>query len=590
MIYNILEVANTHGGSIDYIIQLIDEFSHLEGNFGIKFQPYKYDLVATTDYEFFNLYKELFIEEDNWRLIIDKASFTKDVWLDIFDDYGIEILSQNLRQIKGIKFQASVLYNKEIFRQMSKIDLTDKVVIINVSGYSLENIKERVNQIESLLKPIEVWLEVGFQNYPTGLLDSGLVKIKELKSNFSNKIVFADHIDGKSEDAILLPIIASLLGTEVIEKHVMHSTLETMHDKYSSIKITEYNKYITMQRKYLELLEKDFICDKELEYLNKTIQRPILREEVEKGSIISQDKLVYKRTSKLGLNAIELFSKIENYNILSVNKSKDDVLLHEDFKKPIIATIIACRLKSKRLHRKALLPIGELSSIELCIKNALKFENVNFTVLATSTTDEDKELENYKYRDDVIFFRGDPDDVIKRYIDIAEKLNIDIIVRVTGDCPYISKDIFKYLLHSHFNKGADYTSGEGAALGTSVEIINVIALKKIKERLETNEYSEYMTWFFKNNPEYFRINNVALPEKWCRDYRLTLDYNQDLRMLNQIEKYFLENKIDYSIDEAYKFLDQNPDIARINSHIKQKYLIDNELIAILDKATKIKEK
>ena len=42
--------------------------------------------------------------------------------------------------------------------------------------------------------------------------------------------------------------------------------------------------------------------------------------------------------------------------------------------------------------------------------------------------------------------------------------------------------------------------------------------------------------FFLDNPEYFKINLVNLPKKMIRNYRLTLDYKEDLLMLNELYK------------------------------------------------------
>ena len=96
-----------------------------------------------------------------------------------------------------------------------------------------------------------------------------------------------------------------------------------------------------------------------------------------------------------------------------------------------------------------------------------------------------------------------------------------------------------------------------------------------------------MTWYFQNNPEEFKLNYVDLPEKWKRDYRLTLDYQADLDLFNKIEEYFMEEKIEYSIDKLYEYLDHHPDIAKINSSITQKYQTDTKLIETLNKYTKI---
>lgn len=57
----------------------------------------------------------------------------------------------------------------------------------------------------------------------------------------------------------------------------------------------------------------------------------------------------------------------------------------------------------------------------------------------------------------MVFHKGDPEDVIKRYLGIVEKLKIDIIIRVTADMPFVSSIIVEKLLKSHFSEGADYT-------------------------------------------------------------------------------------------------------------------------------------
>ena len=70
-IYNILEVANTHGGNVDYVMDLVEEFKefHKEEGFGIKFQPFKYNQIALEDFEWYGVYKELYFNENEWLMI-----------------------------------------------------------------------------------------------------------------------------------------------------------------------------------------------------------------------------------------------------------------------------------------------------------------------------------------------------------------------------------------------------------------------------------------------------------------------------------------------------------------------------------------
>ena len=587
--YNIIEIANTHGGNINYVFSLLkefEEFNKIKG-FGIKFQPFKYNEIATEDFEWYSVYKKLFFTNNQWKEILSKAFQTKDIWIDLFDFYGIEIIKDNKELITGLKLQTSILENQQIYSELKNLKCNKFKLIINIAGREILEINNFIKQYEKLGFE-EILLEVGFQAYPTKIEDSGLNKIEELKKHFSNKIVFADHIDGKHLDSQILPSIAILSGADIIEKHIMHSTKKTEYDHFSSLTIDKYRNMIEMQKRYYSLNNQLFINEREKEYLVKSNQIPILIEDKKRGDLISQNDFLYKRTNQTGLNSNEIKDYVENYYVCSSKLRKDDALHSHNFKKANIAVIIACRMKSTRLPQKAILKIGDLSSIETCIKNSLKFKNVNNVILATSYVKEDEILKDYTYSDSVVFHKGHPEDVVQRYLDIIDELKIDVFLRVTGDCPYISADIAGYLLKKHFEAGADYTNGKDAAVGTNMEIINANALRKVKKHFPSANYSEYMTWYFQNNPEHFKLNIVDLPKKWVKDYRLTLDYQEDLDLFNEIEKYLIQNKLEYTIDGLFKFLNNNPEIASINSHLTLKYKTDQKLIDTLNEVTKIK--
>jgi spore coat polysaccharide biosynthesis protein SpsF (cytidylyltransferase family)/sialic acid synthase SpsE len=586
--YQILEVANTHGGNLDYVLSLIDEFSEFDG-YGMKFQPLHPDMLATRDYEWYPVYEELLFSHNEWHSIIAKAIKHKQIWLDLFDDYGCDILENEYENINGIKLQSSVLFNEVLLKRLSELKLSDKILAINVSGFEIAEIQERIKSIKKNIAPLEIWIEVGFQSYPTALADSGLVKINSVKKHFDNPIVFADHSDGQGDDAVWLPIMAAMEGVGALEKHIKHSSLETKYDHFSSLDVVKYRKYIGNLDKYLNLKGMPFINEKEHQYLAKSIQVPIATSTINKGRQISfTSDLEYKRSGKNGMNVLSLKKSKEEYQILAVDISKGETFQQKNFRKATIATIVACRLKSSRLPKKALLPIGNLPSVQRCLKSCLSFDKIDYTILASSTLPEDDELKYHTFSDKVVFHKGDPDDVIQRYLDIIDDLKIDVIIRVTADMPFVSNDIAEYLLQEHFNSGADYTCAKQAAVGTNLEIINATALRKVKEQFPKADYSEYMTWYFQNNPDHFRLHFAELPEKWIRDYRLTLDYAEDLEMFNAIENHFLDIGKEFTLFDVFEFLDDNPSINRLNAHLTLRYKTDQSLIDTLNEVTKIK--
>jgi spore coat polysaccharide biosynthesis protein SpsF (cytidylyltransferase family)/sialic acid synthase SpsE len=583
----IIEIANTHGGDINYITELIGQFEKFK-DFGIKFQPLHPDKLATPNFAGYPIYQELLFKPEEWSALISIANTSKNVWLDIFDEYGVQILKENYNAVYGIKLQVSVLFNAAVIKELSTLNLSGKKLILNIAALELHEIEYFLKKFESDLNPSEIFLEVGFQGYPTQLLDSGISKIQTIKENFGKKIVFADHIDRESKYAIWMPAMAMASGADIIEKHVLLDSRETKYDKYSSLDIAQFEEMIEIIINFSELNEAGFINERERNYLKNSIMKPILKSDKMKGQLLSvSDDFHYKRSGLNGLNSKEISDRIANFHILSVNKKEGDTLLATDFKKANIALISACRLKSSRLKEKALLNIGDLTSVEFSLKNACRFTNVNHVILATSTLDSDSPLENHTYSDSVIFHRGDPDDVIQRYLDITRVLKIDVVIRVTADNPYLDEEICQILLKSHFESGADYTTGAKGCIGTNFEIISVQALETIKNHFPNADYSEYMTWYFMNNKAHFKINLVDLPEIYVRDYRLTLDYEDDLTLFNQIHEK-LAHIPDYTLKDVITLLDSDPELVKINQHINPAYMVDQKLIDTLNEKTKIK--
>ena len=184
MIYNIIEVANCHGGNFNYLMKLIDETSSFNQNFGIKFQPFFFNEIATQDFSWYEVYKEFFFELSEWNQIIKEAFKTKDIWIDVSGEYSCKVIEANINIITGIKFQSSMLFNDRLFDSLDNIGFHNKKVILNVSGLTPIQIDFFTQKIERLLRPNELILQVGFQAYPTKIEDIGFTKVNFLKENF----------------------------------------------------------------------------------------------------------------------------------------------------------------------------------------------------------------------------------------------------------------------------------------------------------------------------------------------------------------------------------------------------------------------
>ena len=172
----------------------------------------------------------------------------------------------------------------------------------------------------------------------------------------------------------------------------------------------------------------------------------------------------------------------------------------------------------------------------------------------------------------------------------AKQFDADIVIRATGDCPLVSYEIVDYLVEEHLKCGVDYTGIEidNIPVGTFVEVITYDALDKLSKQNISLNYSEYMTWYFRNNSQFFTVNICPVPPEYTSTYRLTLDYQEDLELIRKIYMDLGKGNSAIPISKTISYLDENPEIANINKNATLRWKTDKKLIEKLDRVTKIR--
>ena len=585
----IFECANAHGGDFELLKSTIAQFKTITyPSKHIKFQPFHADTIALPDFSWYPTYLELLFQKNQWsELISDASTSFKGVWLDILDRYGIDVLTENIGKVAGIKLQASVLENMEILSALRALNLADKSLILNISGYDISEIEQFVDSF-SRLNITELILQIGHQAYPTEIKDTGLQKIPTLRAAFPHlRICIADHASAEDDLAGVVPLLGIAAGCSLVEKHVCLNRATAKYDHFSALEPQEIQTLANRLTACPQVFNGAFISASEHQYLAKTIQVPVAAKPLAAGTMVSASDIVFRRTNQTGNNLRELMGAQQQHRILAEPIEANATINLNQLRPARVGVIVACRMKSSRLKNKAILPIAGRTSVERCLDNCLKIPGAEIVVLATSTTEEDSILENYTLDGKVKFWRGDPDDVIHRYLGACDKFGIDVIVRVTADCPVVSPEITEFLLKSHFETGADYTAPISCAVGSSPEIYNTEALRRVITLMGKAEYSEYMTWYMKNNADIFNVNLVDIPIELQRNYRLTLDYQEDLEMFERLYATLGEKGLDATLMNVFSVLDSDVSIAELNQHLTLSYKTDAELINKLNVVTRI---
>ena len=170
-------------------------------------------------------------------------------------------------------------------------------------------------------------------------------------------------------------------------------------------------------------------------------------------------------------------------------------------------------------------------------------------------------------------FRGSEKDVLDRYVQAAEWSAADVIIRVTGDCPLIDPEIVDLCVRSFRTFTPDWLAAgpnQGLPRGLDTEIMSKEALLVVHKTDFSPPAREHVTWGIYTKPERFRLHEVHPPVSYQHPHlRLCVDEEDDFRLIDSIYRKLYKEK-PVSILEAFRYLEHNPSIAKLNAHVQQK--------------------
>ena len=234
-----------------------------------------------------------------------------------------------------------------------------------------------------------------------------------------------------------------------------------------------------------------------------------------------------------------------------------------------LAFIVQSRMGSTRLPHKILRPFyGEKSILDLLVEKLKCISDVNI-IIATSKSQENDVIEEFCKRVNIICFRGDENDVLKRFIDAAENNNIDNIIRVCSDNPFLELYSIKRLIATAKCSKSDYISFniEGVPsikthYGFWTEFTTLSTLKRVYELTEERLYHEHVTNYIYSHPEKFNIEWIQGPDclKENKNIRLTIDTEEDFKNAQFIYQNICKDNPYPRISEIVDFLNSHREL------------------------------
>ena len=262
-----------------------------------------------------------------------------------------------------------------------------------------------------------------------------------------------------------------------------------------------------------------------------------------------------------------------------------------------ITCIIQARISSSRLPGKVLLYGFDKPLLLHLVERLKKSKKIMKIIIATTKKKIDEPIVSLCKKNKIEFFRGESENVLKRYFDCAKKFKATDIIRITSDCPLMDPRIVDKVVEEYLKENFHYVSNINPTTtpdGFDIEIFQFKTLKEAFYKAKKKHELEHVTPYIWDNPKKFKIHNVKIfkNDRYYKNYRLTLDYIEDYFVIQNIYNALYKKNKNFSLNQILSYLSKHKKILLNKRYIKVNWFRNylSELKTIKKKDTNLKIK
>lgn len=248
--------------------------------------------------------------------------------------------------------------------------------------------------------------------------------------------------------------------------------------------------------------------------------------------------------------------------------------------------LVPIRLTSERLPGKALKVIcGRpvvhhlLDRINACCT----ITNTRDIVVCTTEDPTDDPLEKAVLAYGASIFRGDTDDIIRRFYTCVEKFGFDVILQVDGDDPVCDTEYMDLCVSTLLDHpDIDVVYNKGLPLGVASKAFRRDALKKVFEVYATTQNDTGFAYYFTKSG-LFNVQTTTPrgPHHIDDKVRLTLDYEEDFEVFRTLFEALYRSDEVFGLADVVKYFAEHPEVAAINANLNEGYFERTQEKAVL---------
>ena len=281
----IAEAGINHNGSVDIAKKLIDQ-SQIAGCDVIKFQSFLKGSRISSKVKSSNYAEQVNDEQESLYEMFERLSLSFDKQDEIFsyarkkkveifstpfDTQSVDFLES--QKVKLYKIASMDLVNLPLIEYVAK---KNKPIILSTGMSTLSQIEDAVSLIKEVGNPNLTLLHCN-STYPSPDETMNLNVIQSLKSSFGVTTGISDHTVG-----LLIPLLSTILGANVIEKHFTINKFFDGPDHILSVIPEELKTICNFVKKYKALKKNKIVPSNNLNIatLEKIINKKITKKEI----------------------------------------------------------------------------------------------------------------------------------------------------------------------------------------------------------------------------------------------------------------------------------------------------------------------
>jgi spore coat polysaccharide biosynthesis protein SpsF (cytidylyltransferase family) len=233
-----------------------------------------------------------------------------------------------------------------------------------------------------------------------------------------------------------------------------------------------------------------------------------------------------------------------------------------------LGIIIQARTGSKRLPAKMMLDFYKGKGIlELLLERLLSADLGIPIILATTESNSDDIIYKLASKMGVQSYRGSEDDVLQRFIDTAENYNLNGIIRICADNPFLDINDLKKMIKNFSETKVDYWCYYQKDLKPTIlthfgfwaEATTLNTLKRISAVTNDKIAHEHVTYYIYTHPKEFKIHYQPISEKINdnTNIRLTIDTAGDFKIAQSIFSKLITKQLSFASEDIIDFITIN---------------------------------